>query len=87
MRDTWGTPPHRAETLTEWATTAAERRAEDDPRVIAAAQVYAAALMEMKRVAAAQSRHANECARRIHGTLDRTSTHMEPNRDRPSLGR
>jgi hypothetical protein len=43
VRDTWGTPPRHTDALTEWATTAAEHRAEDDPRVIDAARTLASA--------------------------------------------
>ena len=43
VRDIWGTSPRRADTLTEWAITAAQRRAEDDPRVLDAARTLAAA--------------------------------------------
>lgn len=57
VRDTWGTPPRRAETLTEWATTAAERRAEDDPRVIDAAHAHTAAQTDQ---AALKDRHDRE---------------------------
>ncbi|WP_300344008.1 MobF family relaxase [Nesterenkonia sp.] len=34
VRDAWGVLPRHGDGLTEWATTAAERRAENDPRVI-----------------------------------------------------
>lgn len=45
-RDTWETLPRHGDGLTEWATTAAERRAEGDPRVFDAARTLAAARME-----------------------------------------
>ncbi|MGQ0407849.1 MobF family relaxase [Leucobacter sp. W1153] len=45
-RDTWGGLPRHGDSLTEWATTAAQRRSEDDPRVLDAARTLAAARTE-----------------------------------------
>lgn len=42
-RDAWGGLPRQADAFSEWAVTAAERRAEDDPRVLDAARALAAA--------------------------------------------
>lgn len=57
VRDTWGAPPHNSDTLTEWATAAAERQAEHDPRVIDTAHALAAAQTEQ---AALKDRHDSE---------------------------
>ncbi len=158
VRDTWGAPPRNSDTLTEWATTAAERRAEDDPRVLDAADALtdarsektalkdrhdherlallaqelgaervrrdpirarlihpereasdaqtqaaearreaenlralppeeAAAQIEAKRATAEEQtrQRATDRERQLRGSLDRTGTHTEPNRDSPSL--
>jgi hypothetical protein len=157
-RDAWGGLPRQTDALSEWAVTAAERRAEDDPRVLDAARGLAAAQTEQttlkdrhdrerlallaqelgaERVrrdpirarfirpdreahnahaeAAAARREAEELralepgeaaarietkravtehaqqiaderARRLHGSVDRTSTHTQPSRDGPRLG-
>lgn len=155
VRQTWGEPPHNIQAMSEWATAAAERRAEADPRVIGVARFLAtaqseqaelkdrhdhehlallmqelgaervrrdptrarfihpeyearnahtqattarreaeelraltpaeaAAHIEAKRAAAKQ--RATERAQRLRGSLDRTNTHRESNRDGPSLG-
>ncbi len=56
-RNTWGTPPRNGDTLTEWATATAERRAEDDPRVLDATRTLAAAQTEQ---ATLKDRHDRE---------------------------
>ncbi|MBP1326371.1 hypothetical protein JOF28_001603 [Leucobacter exalbidus] len=45
-RETWGVLPRHSDSLTEWATTTAQRRAENDPRVLDAARTLAAARAE-----------------------------------------
>nr|WP_279543751.1 AAA family ATPase [Leucobacter ruminantium] len=57
VRDTWGMPPRHGDSLTGWATIAAERRAEDDPRVLDAARTLASARTEL---AALKDRHDRE---------------------------
>ncbi len=57
VRDTWGRPPRHGDSLTEWATAAARRHTEDDPRVVDAARGLAAARADQ---AALSKRHDRE---------------------------
>jgi len=56
-RDAWGSLPRQNDALSEWAVTAAERRAEHDPRMLDAASALAAAQTEQ---AALKDRHDRE---------------------------
>lgn len=56
-RDAWGSLPRQNDALSEWAVTAAERRAEHDPRMLDAARALAAAQTEQ---AALKDRHDRE---------------------------
>lgn len=67
------------------AQAAAVRKEAEELRALTPA--VAAALIEAKRAAAEQARQrAAERERRLRSSLDRTSTHTEPNRNGPSLG-
>ena len=57
IRDAWGEPPRTVKALPAWATQAAARQAEADPRVIDAAQHVETAHAER---AATQQRHQHE---------------------------
>jgi energy-coupling factor transporter ATP-binding protein EcfA2 len=79
VRDTWDTPPRSGHTLTEWAATAVERRAEGDPRVLDAARSLAAAQTEH---AALKDRHDRELLALLAQELGAERVRRDPIRAR-----
>ena len=79
VRDTWDTPPRSGHTLTEWAATAVERRAEGYPRVLDAARSLAAAQTEH---AALKDRHDRELLALLAQELGAERVRRDPIRAR-----